>query len=158
MGRQINFMMTELDEADFFAWLHGMVETRVEAACPDWSSLVDNGRPSGPLPDGTFGWFLWRPGRDPQPSRSDLGRHCIETKSQAVEFTRTRLEEGVPHAGRLWIYTSDPRPDEFMKWYDKLATWIRKRCRRDRIGNYWSPDALERWPHEASKWFEDVRT
>ncbi len=137
--------MTEADEAEFVEYLHSLAETRLEPECLDHPVAPDPGLPGASLPSGTFGCWLWRPGKDPPPVRSELAGHCVEAQSQAIEFTRTGYCPERLSAGRLWIDTYDPRPDEFLKWYGQLVRWIRKRYRRDRFGVYWGPGAQRRW-------------
>lgn len=147
MGRQIGFYMTEVDEALFLAYVHGLTETRLEPA--EQPPTPDGCRPGvGAMPDRYWTWFLWRPDVDPPPTRRTIGLHHVDERSQAIEFTRAGY---LPRhhrllAGRLWIYTYAPRPDHFLKWYGNVSSWIRRNCRRDSQGAYWGPDALSRWP------------
>ena len=145
MGRQINFYMTEIDEVAFLEYLRSLAETRLDRECLDPATVIDPNAPGGPLPSGHFSYWLWRPGQDPPPMRHESGLRCVEVRSQAVQFSRTGCGPERPLRGRLWIDTFEPRPDHFVKWYGQLASWIRKRYRRDRFGDYWGPDAEARW-------------
>ena len=150
MGKQVGFYMSEADEAEFFAWLQERHPTRVEIECVEHGEAESVDRPSGPLRRSDDSYHLWRPGLEPPPNRTLVAsRLCVESRSQTIEFTRVSMHEWGPRPGRIYLNTDrGPGPD-LVRWYNHLAGWIRRNCRRDAQGIYWAPEAARRWPHDA---------
>lgn len=146
MGRQIEFYMTEEDEREFLGFLAGLGEARIDQLCLDALDTVERFGPGTALPSRKAFFWLWRPRDDSPPIRHAYGLHCVEVRSQGVELTRTSYAAERLSPGRIWMDTQVARPDHFVNWYQRMASWIRKHSERDAAGRYWAPSAKQRWP------------
>jgi hypothetical protein len=146
MGRQIAFVLTEGDELAFFRALGEKAEYRLEPMCMDSTKGAALDAPSGGIGSLIESYALWRPELDPTPTRTRVGdRWCVFTDAQLVEFNRTSFDGLRPDPGRLYIGTNSPRPADFVRWFERLTSLIRRTGRRDKSGVYWGVDAQQRW-------------
>lgn len=169
MGKQVNYYMGEEDETEFARFVFGLADTVIlgtpseEATPPVFHSLPPDDAPIIYLDQ----VFLWRAG---YPLFTDYmvmrggplkgqGVYFIEeSRSSVIEFSRSVLlpEENLLTRGRIWADMHRLEGDhfvykgeEFEKWYDSIAAWIRRRYRK--LGTkpyfYIGPQAYE-W-HQA---------
>lgn len=162
MGKQVNFYLLGADEQDFIHFVLG--DSRVLfLGTPSFadSPRILNDLPSEYLPELDYDVYLWRQG-DPLFLRHTImtggpltGRevYFVDSDSSVIEFSRSRLfaEERFITRGRIWadmqrlengvfVY----KGEEFEKWYDGLAAWIRKHYRKigTRPYTYIGPEAF----------------
>ena len=162
MGKQVNFYMLGADEQDFIRFVLG--DSRVVLlGTPSFtdSPRILNELPSEYSPELDYAVYLWRQG-DPLFLRHTvmiggplIGREAyfVDSDSSVIEFIRSRLfaEDHVITRGRIWadmqrlehgafVY----KGEEFEKWYDGLAAWIRKHYRKigARPYTYIGPEAF----------------
>jgi len=166
MGKQVNFYMIEQDEAEFLDFALDHPDT-VILGSPSLNPepLVLDGLPQD---RSAVYWrdevLLWKPGYPLfiQPTVMKAGPHAgqklffvDELRSSVVQFVRSILlpEENLLTRGRIWADMRRLEGDhfvykgqEFERWYDTMAAWIRKRYRK--IGErspyfYIGPQAYE---------------
>jgi hypothetical protein len=155
MGKQVNFYMTLSDEDEFVDSLrsHNNVVIFMEVQPLDKIAFLED----LPAPD-TPGWFalcLWHRGISPPPKLkyiSQQGYYAVnKSNSEVIEFDRSTMHEGRLVRGRIWaemaIWNEDGtlvyKSDDFRKWYNRLANWIKRHSVRDRYGDYVLPGAAE---------------
>lgn len=141
MGKQVGFYMTTDDERRFLEAARAcgsVVLLMWRQGSPRFEELEELppvGDPFG------FAACLWNRDTSPPPVLNPVaerGYYTVEkNRSEVVEFSRSRLSEGVLTAGRLWVLPTywelqDEPPslvrkgEAFLRWYDRLARWIRK--------------------------------
>jgi len=164
VGRQIHFWMLAGDEKRFVDFVLAdpavvMIHDH-ELAEPCLEALLVSELPQPPVKWwwNIYFWpqaFLFEPTWVRIREGDARGKYCLDTGGglPLVEFTRSiPREEGELKGGRLWAkYGSDV----FMKWYDRLARWIRRHYHRVEaphiLPGYAGPEAYE-W-HQAGGTF-----
>lgn len=157
MGRQINFYMTPSDEEEFLRFLKAdrdvcvFMDGTLSSEVQPIESLPEKGIP------GWFMLFLWDTENSPPPKMNYVPeqKHYVvdSTVSEVIEFLRCFMHEDRLVRGRIWAemvgwHAHDPatpfeKSDKFKKWFDRLASWIRRRSVKDRVGDYLLPGAAE---------------
>jgi len=133
MGRQVGFWMLEEDENEFVRF----VLSRSNVVILRNLSSTTHPTPSIALPRANERWwwsaYFWDRDFPFEPVRwvqvkegPDRGLYAFgRTELPLIEFHRSILREsGELSEGRIWTGCTDPA---FLKWYDRLADWIRKR-------------------------------
>jgi hypothetical protein len=157
MGRQVNFWMLEQDEQEFVRFVlseGNVVMLRNLSPGPYPCSTAELPRPperwwwalyfwERDFPFAPVRWVQVRDGPD-QVSYGFVGEEL-----PVIEFSRSILREsGELSEGRIWTGCRDKT---FLRWYDRLARWIRRHSEKVRKrGNSWvyaGPQAYE-W-HQA---------
>lgn len=157
MGKQVNFYMTADDEREFLDFVRSEADACVfmsHQASEAIEFLQD-------LPTSeTSGWFnvcLWSRGISPPP-RIELterrSRYSVnKTDSEVIEFYRSHVNpEGRLTRGRIGAQMSyfrvaagateaTRKSEAFVKWYDRLARWIKRHSTLNAIGYYVLPGA-----------------
>ncbi len=171
MGKQVNFYMLEEDEQEFVEFVLGDGKTVLlgTAGFQEMPPVLDR-LPVEYSPLDPKDWltvFFWRPGyplftryivmkAGPLQGR---GAYFVDAhRSSVIEFSRSLLrpEENVLTQGRIWaemrywegeqlVY----KGEEFEKWYDRIARWLRRRYRKVYY-DYVSPRAYE-WSQAGGK-------
>ena len=158
MGKQVNFYMTQEDEAEFLEFMRSerdvclIPDTLPTESIACMSYLPKRGE--------TLFWFkvsLWDRNHSPPPKRrhvQEQGYWVVdELNSEVIEFSRSILSEGRLVRGRIWAEMTEWQQTEppslvrksktFEKWFDKLARWIRQHATRDENGDYVFPGAAQ---------------
>jgi len=150
MGEQVNFYMLEEDEQEFveFVLSDGKTVILGDASLQEIPPILD----CLPVEDSPPLWrntvLFWRRGY-PLFTRYGVmkagplqgqGVYLVDLfRSSVIEFTRSLLlpDENILTRGRIWAEMCRPEGDrfvykgeEFEKWYDTIAAWIRKRYRK----------------------------
>jgi hypothetical protein len=157
MGKQINFYMTGADEQVFLAFVRSDRNVAV------FKSVV----PSKEIPSlqelpiqGERFWFsirLWDRDHSPPPVLRYVGRQGYysvdDIESEVIQFDRCGLDEGRLVRGRIWAEMTGWRHDDpailvkkskdFSRWFNRIATWIKRHSVRNAVGDYVLPGALE---------------
>jgi hypothetical protein len=150
MGKQVNFYMLEEDEREFVEFVLSERKTVILGAGSqqEMPPILDG----LPVEDSPTIWrntvFFWRP------SYPLFTRHVVMKvgplqgqgvyyidflRSSVIEFGRSLLlpDENLLTRGRIWAEMRRLEGDkfvhkgeEFEKWYDTIAAWIRKRYRK----------------------------
>ncbi len=148
MGKQLNFFMTEADEAEFLAALRRLgslvlVRERAASAEPQYMEAL----PSQGSQAAREGVVLFNPSVDPTIAmiRATAELHYVDKENSAVvEFRQSEPFEGTIRPGRVWAEMATAaghKSDGFRKWYDSITGWIRKNYRKDSDGYYVAPGA-----------------
>ncbi len=155
MGKQVNFYMTDADEADFVEFVRSDRNVGIFMyAMPtsDIPLLAELPKPGVPF---WFSLWLWDRDHSPAPKIDYVPEqryYVVEPiASEVIEFTRSHLDEGCLVRGRIWaemaVWQSDGtlvgKSESFGKWFDRLANWIKRRSVRDNRGDYVLPGAAE---------------
>jgi hypothetical protein len=155
MGKQINYYMSEEDER----WFVEFVISERDVGILMSRQLLPEPELCKDLPAReTLGWFqlfLWDR-QNSMPPKYDYvpqQRHYVldRFESEVIEFHRSIMDEGRLVRGRLWVEMNGWRHDDpatiikksvaIGKWYEKLASWIKKRSKRNAAGAYVMPGA-----------------
>lgn len=156
MGKQVNFYMTMDDERDFIAFVRatGNIAILKSVQMSEMPLQID-GLPSAGEPF-WFALLLWNQDFSPRPALNfvkEQGWYCIDVyDSEVIEFDRSFMDEGRLVRGRIfaemtyWRLTDAPptavkKSEAFLKWYDRLARWIKRRSARNAAGDYLLPGA-----------------
>lgn len=155
MGKQVNFYMTDRDEADFVEFVRSDRDVGL------FMSVV----PTNDVPllaelpkQGVPFWFslcLWDRDHSPAPKIDYVPEQRYytvdEIRSEVIQFWRSHLDEGRLVRGRIWaemaVWQNDGtllrKSESFRKWFDRLANWIKRHSVRDDRGDYVLPGAAE---------------
>lgn len=149
--------MTTDDEREFLSFVQFETDTSVFMTRQS-SEVIEflQDLPTSESP----GWFnlcLWNKGISPPPRIEPVGRRSFysvnKASSEVIEFYRSHFNaEGRLTRGRIWAQMSHFRVAEgvtqtvrkseaFVKWYDRLAGWIKRHATRSAIGYYVLPGA-----------------
>jgi len=158
MGRQVNFYMTEHDEAEFLDFVRS---DRDVCGIPETLPSEDIVcLPQLPEREETPFWFtvsFWDRDHSPPP-RVQLIREqgywvVDQFDSEVIEFSRSIMDQERLVRGRIWAemavwQSTDPptlvrKSESFQKWFDRLARWVRNHGARDENGDYVLPGAAE---------------
>jgi hypothetical protein len=146
MGKQVNFYMLEEDEEEFVSYLldqagavligAGSLDGKVpflkrlpaEDAPPAWRDHLYLSRPGYPV-------FMQRGIMRAGPLQGREVSFVDELDSSVIEFTRSGLVGDRLTRGRIWAEMTRLEGDrlvykgeEFEKWYDRIAAWVRRHC------------------------------
>jgi hypothetical protein len=139
MGRQVGIYFTLEDSQNF---LDFATTTRSVVVLP-WQSPTSNFVPISRPDDKPRAIFLFN--RDVSSNLvtryvSQQGYYVLDTsQSFVIEFSRSIIRENTMFPGRIWAEFTFlnkgrtallPKEPEFSKWYDTIATWIRKHSER----------------------------
>lgn len=157
MGRQISFWMLEQDEQEFIHFV--LSEPNVVMLSDLSPGPYPNIITELPRPPERRWWavhfwnqkFAFRPARWVRVREGpDAGMYAfVGEKLPVIEFLRSILHDsGELKQGRIWTGCRD---DAFLKWYERIARWIRRRFTRVQEWEAWAayagPQAYE-W-HQA---------
>jgi hypothetical protein len=155
MGKQVNFYMTNEDERDFLAFARSdrSIGVFMDIQKSKEICFLDEELPDRETP----GWFalsLWDRHCSPPPvlryihAQDHFAVDRIE--SEVIEFDRSTFDEGLLVRGRIWAEMSFwtegvlvRKRKSFQKWFDRLASWIKRHAVRDEAGDYVLPGAAE---------------
>jgi hypothetical protein len=167
MGKQVTFYMLPHDEQTFVD--HVLSQSGVVmlgTAFLDKAPRIIERLPEHNEPD-LWRWmvFFWDTGLPfmNRYNESQQGPHSgmdylDRLRAHVIEFSRSGLrEDGTLRRGRVWIETAyfegeqlvykDPR---FVRWYDRIARWLRRRYRKLKPLIYIGPQADE-WYQAGGK-------
>ncbi|MFM2093974.1 MAG: hypothetical protein RIS70_1098 [Planctomycetota bacterium] len=150
MGRQVNFYMTADDEREFVEWVRTSGDVAIFKSAQDSVEIIELQEMP---PMGEPFWFalcLWNKDISPPPTLNYIkpkGWHTVDPfESEVVEFHRCGMDKGRLVRGRIWAemngwQRSDPaviikKSEAFVKWYDRLANWIKRRSIRNAVGDF----------------------
>lgn len=156
VGKQVNFYMDGNDERSFIEFLRADPNTvifRSSEKTSEIEDLVDLPKPN------ELEWFalnLWHKHLS-TPVLDYIERQGYYSPnkevSEIIEFDRSTKDQGRLVRGRLWAemqYWSKEDPPQvvrkseaFVKWYNRLANWIKKQSERDQHGFYVMPGAAQ---------------
>ncbi len=83
-----------------------------------------------------------------------------ESDACVIHFTRSLPWKGGLYIGRIWaefdmldyeIYELVPKDPAFVKWYEKIARWLKRRYKRVDVMTYAGPGALK-FREEHGEW------
>jgi hypothetical protein len=150
MGKQVNFYMLEEDEKEFVEFVLSQSEAVILgfASLQETPSILDRlptedspvirqhtvffWRPSDPL-------FTWSGVMKAGPLQGQRLYFIDSSQSAVIEFGRCLLlpDKNMLTRGRIWAEMRRLEGDkfvhkgeEFEKWYDIIAAWVRKRYRK----------------------------
>jgi len=162
MGKQINFYTSPADEAEFMEFLKSDRDVVVMAyTSPTAEPVLLETLPPRNVP-GCFMLWLWDRTHSPSPKLRKVpeqGYYVVDRmRSEVIELSRSYLADDGLIRGRIWAETdywdldqSPPRrvskSEDFRKWFDRLAGWIKRQGRQDDSGDYVLPGAAN---YEAS--------
>ncbi|MDX9702392.1 MAG: hypothetical protein RBU23_05025 [Candidatus Auribacterota bacterium] len=155
MGKQTRFYMTEKDESDLLSFARS---DRKMAILPyrhftKEIEIVDT-FPDPNIPFGKSTW-LWDMDHSPKPILSFVNKqnyYSVDSLfSEVIEFDRSFFDGTRLRSGRIYIQTGYwddsgeyvTKSDEFIKWFERLARWIRKNGKRHNNWGYMLPGAQE---------------
>lgn len=150
---QVNFFMDENDDEEFIAMLRARSDTALfvgrffDTPTPTPQRIPNYGsRAELELVNTSVAPTPVCHGRGAGEYR---GRYLFDSYSDLhIEFTRSRLENRVLVAGRIYAKIGWAKPEEVNKvgraWYGSLERWIKKRYRRHR-GIWWIGPSAEKW-------------
>lgn len=155
MGKQINFYMTDDDEREFVKF----VQSTGKVAVLSYTSPTEEPTVIEELPSNKESFwgcqFLWNTETSAMPSMKHIKQQGYfipdAIESELVEFSRSFVDEGRLVRGRIWaemngwkrsdVATIIQKGDKFARWFDKLASWIKRRSTRNSNGDYLLPGA-----------------
>jgi hypothetical protein len=155
MGKQVNFYMTATDEQEFVSFVRsdrrvGIFKYAVPSIDPPLlDELPKEGEPYW------YALWLWDRDHSPPPRLRYVERqhHYVveDSESEVIEFQRCGIRDGRLVRGRIWAEmnsrtNSNSKPlskksEAFCKWFDRLGNWIKRRGKRNAVGDYILPDA-----------------
>ncbi len=151
MAKQVYFYMTSDDELDFVEFVRSSGDASILKYVQSSDELHE--LKELPLVGEPF-WFallLWHKDLSPRPKLKYVReQNCYfvdETESEVIEFHRCGMDENRLVRGRIfaemsfWKMREAPakivkKNDEFRKWYDRLANWIKRRSIRNSAGDF----------------------
>ena len=157
MGRQVTFYMTRADEKAFLDHLRGDRNVGIlPSAMPSRVPRILDELPARDDPFSFLVW-LWDMDNSPPPQMCyvpEQGYFVVDMfRSEVIEFTRSRTDQGRLVRGRIWAELVGWDPDSggkpfrkgksFQRWFERLARWIRRHSIRDQVGDYLLPGAAE---------------
>lgn len=157
MGKQVSFYMTAQDERDFlgFVWSNGNVA--VFKSIQESPHIVELHEMPKQGEDFWFSMCLWNRDVSPAPKLEYIEQQRYysvdECESEVIQFHRCGFDDGRLVRGRIWAemaywrFDNPPVPVkkglEFVKWYNRLASWIKRHSTRNSVGDYMMPGAVE---------------
>jgi hypothetical protein len=154
MGKQVNFYMNEDDEHAFFNFLRSTGELRIFSYTSN--SATPNELFELPSRETLF-WacqFLQNASTSSDPIMKFIKTQSYYipdvAESELIEFSRSFVDEGRLVRGRIWAemnrYDSSiivRKPQNFLKWYERIASWIKRNSTRNSCGDYILPGAAK---------------
>ena len=158
MGKQVNFYMTAEDEREFVEFVRTGEKVALFKSVQASPEILELDKMP---PAGEPFWFslcLWNTDHKPPPTLTyikEQGYYCVEEmESEVIQFHRCGVDQGRLVRGRIWAEMSywrlgDVSPivirksEAFVKWFDRLAKWIKRRSIRDQSGDYLLPNAAK---------------
>jgi hypothetical protein len=154
MGKQISFYMTIADEQKFNQYLCSNYDVVILPNISSkelkelYHSFSDLGEENGNL------CYLWNRSISPPPPvkfNPDKGCYRIDfMQAEVIQVRRSKIDEKKIYMGRLYLETSYlsneriiKKSDQFLKWYDLLARYIRKNSEKIDYNTYILPSALD---------------
>jgi hypothetical protein len=157
MGKQVGFYMSMSDEDDFMRFLRSdrNIGIFIDPIPTQKIPLLEE-LPTEETLGGSLLW-LWDQDHSPAPTlkySSEQRYYLLDFfASEVIQFLRCNLDEGRLVRGRIWAemnywrYDDPPtlieKGTEFRKWYNRLASWIKRHSVRDKYGDYVMPGAAE---------------
>jgi hypothetical protein len=155
MGKQVNFYMTADDEREFVEFVRSSANVAIfksVQASPEIRELEEMPPAGEPF---WFALYLWNKDDSPPPTLAyikEQGWYSVDRfESEVIEFHRCSVDEGRLVRGRIWAEMNGWRRDDpatiikksevFVKWYDRLANWIKRRSTRNAVGDFMLPGA-----------------
>lgn len=153
MGRQVNFFILDTDTQDFLNYVQStgdiqLIRGRIQASqhpqVADWQLPLDMS------PYGEDLYFFRKPNWHLQVEFiPEQGYWTIDQlESSVVEFEPCKLEGGRLERGRIWaemrVVINDryvEKPEEFIRWYNRIERWLKKHLRKLDNGLYISDNA-----------------
>jgi hypothetical protein len=157
MGRQVGFYMKGSDELDFIEFVRSDREVALFGdALPDRKVACLDELP-GPQTPGWFQLWLWDVTNSPEPVLwfvAEQNHYAVDRfASEVIEFHRSTFRDGFLWAGRIWAEMRGWRMDNpldtfrksesFVRWFDRLARWVRRKSTRVFRGAHVLPGAQE---------------
>lgn len=159
MGRQVSFYMTSADEVEFLEFLKGTGDVRIlpRSASSDREAFETFQEFDERRSRVGHSCFLWNRSISPKPEweryRNDEEEYyCADSmNSELICTTRCIFEDDTLSCGRLHMdptgITADaeqiPKGEAFIKWYEKIARWIKRQYTRNEGGDYVSDASLQ---------------
>lgn len=156
MGKQVNFYMTDDDEREFVEFARSSTDVVIFMDVQTSEDIAILGNLPTPETPGWFGLCLWNKECSPPPKLKYIKEQCYysvdKLESEVVEFHRSHMNEGRLVRGRIfaemsyWRLSDKPptvvkKSEAFVKWYDRLANWIKRRSTRNAVGDFMLPGA-----------------
>lgn len=155
MGKQIHFYMTNRDEINFINFIRSDRKTCILPSNLSSENLEClEALPKKP----TLSWFkvwLWDMDHSPPPILSFVDKqnyYYVESLfSEVIEFNRSYVDKNRLRPGRIYMQTGYwdesgayvTKNDEFIKWFERLARWIRRNGKRHNESGFMLPGAQE---------------
>jgi hypothetical protein len=156
MGRQVAFYMKESDELEFVEFARSDREVIVFARTLQEEKVVPLNVLPGPQTPGWFQLWLWDVRNSPEPILQFVAEQNYYTvdsfASEVIEFDRSAFLDRFLRTGRIWAemkgWRDDPRnvfqkSESFVRWFDRLVRWIKRKAMRRFRGAYVLPGAQE---------------
>lgn len=145
MGRQVSFWMLEQDEEEFvrFVLSTSYVVVISDRYLPEPTLDIVPELPRPPEP-GWWSVYFWSQNFPFEPKwvqvqegpEKGLYAFAPRIEDPLIEFTRSVLRDsGELKQGRIWTGCRDKA---FLKWYERIARWIRRRFTRVQEWEAWA--------------------
>ena len=157
MGKQVNFYMTNEDETAFLSFVRSdRCVCILPERMPSGDVLCLEGLPDRSA-DAWFQVWLW--------DREHCSRPCLKyvekqkhyvvdfLTSEVIQFSRSYYDEQRLVRGRIWaefklfdlnhLGKSKEKSASFVKWFNRLAGWIRRTGLKNEVGDYLLPAAVK---------------
>lgn len=148
MGRQVNFFMTTEDQQEFLEFMRSDRQVGIVAdSTPTSTPLLLDRFPQRGEPDWPKVW-LWDRDHSGSPSLRYIKKqsyYTVDDKSEVIEFWPGFVDGRCLIGGRIWAestYLGEDRAsfvkksEAFVKWFDRLARWIKRRSVRTHLDRY----------------------
>jgi hypothetical protein len=155
MGRQVNFYMTEEDEKEFIDFAKGTGDVKI---WPYHMTSPDESLRTLPEQESRKIWsevFLSNDeiyGRMHTRFYENPNVHIVNpSDSPVIQFSRSFMSESGLKRGIIWaeftwldrdVDEIVPKDPAFVKWYEKIARWLKRRYRMMEPLTYAGPGAL----------------
>jgi hypothetical protein len=139
--------MTPQDESDFLAAVYALApEVRVvQERAPKAEPVIVSELPAQGSREAREGVVLWNPAAG-SVIMHDRGTHFLvdKVRSPVIELRQSEVAgEGI-RRGRIWAEIHDgeqQKGEDFQRWFDQVARWIRSHFSKDQNGHFVGPHA-----------------
>jgi hypothetical protein len=162
MGRQVEFYMLGQDETEFLTALRAKADVVVisERSSTNQPKILE-GFPEIGSKLAREGVVLWNRTISAELVMKEVapGAFVVDkTDADVIEFRQSEIVDGILRRGRIWMdpnasdenFQPIKKSQEFLKWYDSAARWIRKHFERETRGFYVGP-VEKAWLENAGK-------
>ena len=141
MGRQIRFVMSNEDEERFVEFILSHQGACILSYRHPLESTILYKDMLKFGDTGNLHLWIWRSDMSPEPTYDVFNKQKFRTinemRSEVIEFSRSFERNGILKPGRLWAdLNKETKGSDFIKWYEKLARWVKKNAVFSSDGHY----------------------